>query len=71
MWTSTECVPVLEVLMNARSGRVPVLAGMRSQVPSFSRPKVVPDSQMRVWKLDFREAIWTSTVPVPVLLVLM
>jgi hypothetical protein len=64
-------VPVLDVLMNARSGRVPALAGMSSQVPSVSRAKVVPDSQIRVWKCDFWEAMWTSTVPVPVLLVLM
>jgi hypothetical protein len=58
-------------LDGVRSGFRPVLPGIRSQVASVWRLKVVPDSQMRVWKCEFWESMWTSTVPILVLLVLM
>jgi hypothetical protein len=66
MWISTFPEGVLAVFMNARSGRVPDFGGTRDQVPSVSRAKVVPDSKMRVLKPEDWEAMWTSTVFVPV-----
>jgi hypothetical protein len=71
MCTSTLPLPALLVLMKTRSGRLPDFAGIRSQVPSVSRANVVPASKMRVLKLEDAEAMWTSTVFVPVLCVLM
>lgn len=69
--TSTFPEGVLDVFMNARSGRLLEREGTRSQVPSVSRANVVPDSKMRVLKLEDWEAMWTSTVFVPVEEVLM
>lgn len=71
MWISTFPEGVLDILMNARSGRTPELEGTRDQVPSVSGPKVVPDSKMRVWKPEDWEAMWTSMELVPVEEVLM
>ena len=71
MCTSTFPDGVLLVLMKARSGSALDLEGTRIQVPSFSRPNVVPASKIRVAKLEDEEAICTSTELVPVLRVLM
>ena len=72
MCTSTRSEGVLQVLIKIRSGSALDLEveGASSQVPSTSAANVVPASNMRVSNHEDEDAMCTSTLSVPVLLVL-
>src|SRR3984885_6300654 len=73
IWTSTLPLGVLAVLMKTRSALPSLSQSAMHQVPVFGgcRSKTVAGSSMNFWYLDLAEAIWTSTLPLGVLAVLM